>query len=125
MSNVVIAKLAGMRKIREWIVMPTSDDPIIVQTDGAIGIFDWRSGNGRLSTKGGYFPHLASRSRLYFPSSSVALACAHAQVLAVSILNAMARSSSNTLRRSSKSLSSDRYVFAFRAFSLSNFGFKS
>lgn len=67
MSNVVIAKLAGMRKIREWIVMPTSDDRIIVQTDGAIGIFDWRSGNGRLTTKGGYFPHLAIAKPFVFP----------------------------------------------------------
>jgi len=43
-----------------------------------------------------------SRSRLCFPSSSFALVCAHAQVLAVSIPNAMVRSSSNTLRRSSR-----------------------
>ncbi len=67
MSNAVIAKLAGMRKIREWIAMPTSDDRIIVQTDGPIGIFDWRSGNGWLSTKGGYFPHLAIAKPFVFP----------------------------------------------------------
>ena len=67
MSDVVTAKLSGMRKTREWIVMPTSDDRIIVQTDGAIGIFDWRSGNGRLSTKGGYFPHLAIAKPFVFP----------------------------------------------------------
>ncbi|MHB8432251.1 MAG: hypothetical protein ACYDCA_01360 [Candidatus Tyrphobacter sp.] len=68
MSNVVAAKRAAMRKPREWIVMPTSDDRIIVQADGAIGIFDWRSGKGRLSTKGGYFPHLAIAKAYIFPS---------------------------------------------------------
>ncbi len=35
-SNVVIAKLARMRKAREWTVMPTSHDCIIVQTEAAI-----------------------------------------------------------------------------------------
>jgi hypothetical protein len=71
MSNVVVAKLASMRKAREWIVMPTSDDRIIVQSEGAIGIFDWRSGKGRLSTKGGYFPHLAVAKAYVFPPDFV------------------------------------------------------
>ncbi|MHB8432255.1 MAG: hypothetical protein ACYDCA_01380 [Candidatus Tyrphobacter sp.] len=71
MSNIVAAKLASMRKPRDWIVMPTSDDRIIVQADGAIGIFDWRSGKGRLSTKGGYFPHLAIAKAFVFPPDFV------------------------------------------------------
>lgn len=48
-------------------VMPTSDDRIIVQADSAIGIFDWRSGKGRLSRKGAYFPHLATAKPFVFP----------------------------------------------------------
>jgi len=36
MTNVVIAKLGRMRKERACGVMPTSDDRIIGQTDGAI-----------------------------------------------------------------------------------------
>ena len=71
MNNFVTAKLAGMRKAREWMVMPTSDDRIVVQADAAIGIFDWRSGKGRLSTKGGYFPHLAIAKAYVFPPDFV------------------------------------------------------
>jgi hypothetical protein len=71
MNNVVIARFAGMRKARAWTVMPTSDDRIIVQAEGAIGIFDWRSGKGRLSVKGGYFPHLAIAKRFIFPPDFV------------------------------------------------------
>ncbi len=71
MSNAVIAKLTGMRKERAWTVIPTSDERIIVQTDGAIGIFDWRTGKGRLSTKGGYFPHLAIAKPFTFPPEFV------------------------------------------------------
>ncbi|HUA09476.1 MAG TPA: hypothetical protein VMA98_09390 [Candidatus Acidoferrales bacterium] len=67
MDNTVRAKIAGMRKLREWTVMPTSDDRIIVQTDGAIGIFDWRNGKGRLCTKGGYYPHLRMAAPYIFP----------------------------------------------------------
>lgn len=71
MDNTVRAKIASMRKMCEWIVIPTSDDRIIVQTEGAIGIFDWRSGKGRLSTRGGYFPHLAIAKYFVFPPEFV------------------------------------------------------
>ena len=71
MNDIVTAKLAGMRKARAWTVMPTSDDRIIVQADGAIGIFDWRDGEGRLCTKGGYFPHLAIAKAYVFPPDFV------------------------------------------------------
>ena len=67
MNNVVVARFAGMRKARAWTVMPTSDDRIIIQADGAIGIFDWRSGKGRLCTKGGYFPYLRIAAPYIFP----------------------------------------------------------
>ena len=67
MDNIVRARIAGMRKMREWIVMPTSHDRIIIQSDDAIGIFDWRNGKGRLCTKGGYFPHLRIATPYIFP----------------------------------------------------------
>lgn len=55
----VTAKLGSMRKERDWSVSPSEGDKIMVQSDGAIGLFDWRTGNGVLNTKGGYFPHLS------------------------------------------------------------------
>lgn len=54
----VKGKLAGQRKAREYSVQPTSDDRIIVQADGCIGIFDVHNGKGYFNTKGGYFLHL-------------------------------------------------------------------
>ena len=74
MTPTVTAKLAGMRKAREWSVMPTSDDRILVQTIGAVGIFDWRTGAGRLCTRGGYFPHLAVAKAFTF-SAEFVIAC--------------------------------------------------
>jgi hypothetical protein len=78
MNNVVVARFAGMRKARAWTVMPTSDDRIIIQADGAIGIFDWRSGEGRVCTKGGYFPILGLRRCIFFRPISFAHVCKHA-----------------------------------------------
>jgi len=72
MTRTVTAKLAGMRKERDWCVMPTNNDRILVQTDGAIGVFDWRTGEGRLCVRGGYFPHLAAASPFTFPQDFVA-----------------------------------------------------
>jgi hypothetical protein len=54
----VEAKLGGQRKLRRWLVQPTDDDRIIVQTDGAIGCFHVSGRDGRLNLRGGYFPHL-------------------------------------------------------------------
>ena len=71
MKNTITAKLGSMRRAREWCVMPTSDDRILVQTDGAIGIFDWRTGAGKLCTRGGYFPHLAIARPYTFPPDFV------------------------------------------------------
>lgn len=71
MNNIVVVKLAGMRKARTWMVLPTSDDRIIVQADDAIAIFDWRTGKGRLTRKGGYFPHLAIAKPYVFPPDFV------------------------------------------------------
>lgn len=63
----VVAKLGSMRKAREWSVRPTSDDRIIVQTEGAIGIFEWRKGVGALCTSGGTYAHLAVARPFAFP----------------------------------------------------------
>lgn len=54
----VTAKLANMRKAQEFIVMPMSDGKIMVQSDKSIGAFDFRTGKGKLNTKGKYFIHL-------------------------------------------------------------------
>lgn len=83
-SRYVIAKLGTMRKEREWLVQPTSDDRIIVQGSkpdrpgkpssypDAIGIFDAAGGkNGRLCTRGGFFPHLAIARAFDFPPEFV------------------------------------------------------
>jgi len=67
----VVAKLGSMRKTRAWSVRPTSDDRIIVQADGAIGIFEWRQGTGALCTTGGTFAHLAVARPFAFPPEFV------------------------------------------------------
>lgn len=68
----VEGKLGKMRKTRTWSVMPTSEEGrLIVQADGAIGTFDFRTGKGRLNTKGEYFPHLAVAAPFDFPPEFV------------------------------------------------------
>lgn len=54
----VAGKLGGMRKARLFSVQPRSDGTIQVQADNSIGVFDFRTGEGRLNTKGHYFTHL-------------------------------------------------------------------
>ncbi len=72
MKNTITAKLSGMRKAREWSVLPVEGgERIIVQSDGAIGIFAWRTGQGKLCTRGGYFPHLAIARPFQFPPEFV------------------------------------------------------
>lgn len=72
MKNTVTAKLGSMRKAREWSVMPVEGgERIIVQTDGAIRIFAWRTGLGKLCVRGGYFPHLAIAQPYVFPADFV------------------------------------------------------
>lgn len=66
-----------MRKPQEFAVNPTSDDRIMVQSDKAIGLFDYRTGLGVLNTKGCYFPHLsraAGAVTYQFPPEFVAAA---------------------------------------------------
>ena len=74
----VKGKLAGQRKARTWSVQPTSiEGCLIVQADGAIGRFDFRTRKGVLNTKGGYFPHLDARlgaKPFEFPAEFVKLA---------------------------------------------------
>jgi hypothetical protein len=55
----VTAKLANQRKARDWLVSPCDDGELIVQADGAIGKFDFRTRTGVLNTRGGYFMHLS------------------------------------------------------------------
>lgn len=72
MFQRVTATLGTMRKPRRWHVQPTSNDLLIVQADGAIGLLDWRTGKGKLTTQGGYYPHLALARPFDFPADFVA-----------------------------------------------------
>ncbi len=72
MKNTFTAKLPGQRKTREWSVLPVEGgERIVVQADGVIGIFAWRTGEGKLCTRGGYFPHLAIAKPYAFPADFV------------------------------------------------------
>jgi hypothetical protein len=73
----VRGKLAGQRKARDWSIQPVDDGSIIVQADGAIGQFDFRTRRGVLNVKGEYFPHLRPElgAKPYeFPAEFVRLA---------------------------------------------------
>ena len=59
MFKSVDLKLANMRKPQNFVVQDVNDkDKIIIQSDKSIGIFDKKTGKGKLNTKGCYFPHL-------------------------------------------------------------------
>ena len=66
----VSAKLGRMRKPQDFLVSPTSDGRVMVQSDKSIGIFD-KTGVGRFTTKGPYFPHLAFAPPFEFPPEFV------------------------------------------------------
>lgn len=71
----VSAKLGNMRKPQDFIVLPVKrgDDPLLmIQSDKSIGIFNYRTGEGKLNTKGCYFPHLAMAKPFTFPMDFVA-----------------------------------------------------
>jgi hypothetical protein len=72
----VRGKLAGQRKARDWSVSPVDDGSILVQGDGCIGQFDFRTRRGVLNTKGEYFLHLSAAlgaKRYEFPAEFVRL----------------------------------------------------
>lgn len=76
----VSAKLGNMRKPQDFIALPVKrgDDPLLmIQSDKSIGIFNYRTGDGRLNTKGCYSPHLAMAKPFIFPMDFVA-ACLEA-----------------------------------------------
>lgn len=54
----VKGKLGTQRKEVTWSVQPCSDGTIIVQSDKAIGQFDFKTRKGVLNIKGCYFLHL-------------------------------------------------------------------
>ena len=70
----VTGKLGRMRKPQSFSVQPASDGSIIVQSDKSIGQFFPGDVEGRLNTKGSYFPHLAMAPRFTFPAEFIALA---------------------------------------------------
>lgn len=47
-----IGKFDNMRKPQEFVVLTTDGDDLIVQSDKRFGRFNFRTGEGRLSTKG-------------------------------------------------------------------------
>lgn len=63
----VVGKLARMRKPQRFRVWPTSDGKIMVQSERSIGMFDYRTGAGRLSVDGSYFHHLAVAPSYQYP----------------------------------------------------------
>lgn len=67
----VWAKLANMRKEQDFLPQLTSGGRIIVQSDKSIGSFDPATGEGKLNTKGCYFPHLAIATPYKFPPDFV------------------------------------------------------
>lgn len=70
-GQTVTGKLATMRKPQRFRVWPTSDGKIMVQSDRSIGMFDYRSGSGRLARDGSYFHHLAFAAPFEFPAEFV------------------------------------------------------
>ena len=72
MTRSVMARLGKQKKAREWFVMPVAgSDQLIAQTDGAIGMFNFRTGVGVLCQRGGYFPHLRIAKPYSFPAGFV------------------------------------------------------
>lgn len=73
----VEANLGTMRKPRAWSVMPTDQEgQIMVQAENGIGTFDFRTREGVLNIKGGYFMHLhpsLGAKRYEFPEEFVRL----------------------------------------------------
>jgi len=70
----VSAKLGSMRKPQDFVVLPVKrgDDPLLmIQSHKSIGIFNYRTGEGRLNTKGCYSPHLAMAKPFTFPPEFV------------------------------------------------------
>ena len=70
----VTAKIGNMRKPQRFHVSPTDDNRIMIQSDKSIGLFDFRTRQGILNTKGSYFPHLnpsLGAKRYEFPAEFV------------------------------------------------------
>ena len=60
MNNYVNFKLGKMRKEQEFCVQDVNNkNAFIIQSDKSIGMFDKKTGKGKMSFKGCYFPHLS------------------------------------------------------------------
>ena len=81
--KIVSGKLGKMRKPQEFVVMPSDDGMLIVQSDKSIGKFDPETGEGVLNVKGTYFMHLnecMGAAQYQFPTEFVEeckAACIH------------------------------------------------
>lgn len=71
MFTTVSAKLGSMRKAQDFLIQPTSDGRVMVQSTKSIGIFDPKTGEGRLCTTGCYFVHLSIAKPFSFPPEFV------------------------------------------------------
>jgi len=67
----VTAKLGAMRKPQEFLPHRTANGTVVVQSDKSIGTLDLSTGQGRFTTKGCYFPHLALAEPFTFPAEFV------------------------------------------------------
>ena len=71
MFHKVSAKLGSMRKAQDFLIQPTSDGRVMVQSTKSIGIFNPKTGEGKLCTTGCYFVHLSLAKPFNFPPEFV------------------------------------------------------
>ena len=81
MGKYVNLKLGKMRKEQEFIVMQCTGDKFQIQSEKSIGLFDVKTGKGKLSTKGCYFHHLSLCGVEYQLTESELKLCLDAMIL--------------------------------------------
>jgi hypothetical protein len=67
MFTKVSAKLGSMRKPQDFLIQPTDDGRVLVQSTKSIGWFEPKTGKGRLCTTGCYSWHLSTAKPFRFP----------------------------------------------------------
>lgn len=75
MFPTITAKLDTMRKEQDFCILTDDQDNIVIQSDKRFGRFNFRTGNGYLSTKGNTSLHLhpsLGGKRFTFPPEFVA-----------------------------------------------------
>lgn len=76
MRNTVTAKLGTMRKEQKFMVMPfvrkDGTSLLMIQSGKSVGLIDYKTGRGKLYTKGSYGVHLALAQPFDYPPEFVA-----------------------------------------------------